>query len=186
MSDQPTNPAAIEPQAPHADGGNTDFETEAEHNVESDVPNQPLDATGMTAGIPAPPSPLLDTEDGGSDWDHENFTPPTLEEMPTEGPGSPGYDVYAPENAKWENQAEADAPVEGTQEDDEANAPLPDEVEDDEDTKSALEADTADGPGDTDPAELPKSDIPDGEKLVDDYEDLEPRGEDLDDTKDNA
>lgn len=162
MTDQPTNPAAIEPQAPHADGGNTDFETEAE--ATDAVPEQ-TNSLSITSGIAGPPSPTLDTEDGDSDWDPDNFIAPTLEDMPTEGPGSPGFDVYAPENAKWLNPEPDSA---DTSEDDEANAPLPDEVEDDEDTKAALERETDDGPGEVPVDQLPKSDIPAGTELVDD------------------
>lgn len=144
----------------------TDFETEAEHQT-------PTDATSMTSGIAAPPSHLLDSEDGGSDWDAENFVAPTLEDMPTEGPGSPGYDVYAPENAKWENPEQADEPAE-------------DSDHDDEDVESALSAETADGPGDTPVDQLPESDVDPNEELADDYPDLEPRGDDVADTKDDA
>lgn len=165
-------------EKPDETEADTDFKTEAEYKAESEVPEQPLDATAMTSGIPHPPSPTLDTEDGNSDWDHENFVAPALEDMPTEGPGSPGFDVYAPENAKWLNPTvESDEPADSA-EDDEANAPLPDEVEDDEDTKAALEADTADGPGDTDVNQLPESDVPAGTELAEDYPDLEPRGDD--------
>jgi len=166
MTDQPTNPAAVEPQVPHADGGNTDFETEAEA---TDATPEQTNSLSITSGIAGPPSPTLDTEDGGSDWDPDNFVAPALEDMPTEGPGSPGYDVYAPENAQWENPQDDSTEVDSTDGDDaEANAPLPDEVEDEEDTKAALERETADGPGEVPVDQLPESDIPAGTELVDD------------------
>jgi hypothetical protein len=164
---------------------NTDFETEAEHNAEAqaqteavaEVPEQ-TNALSMTSGLAAPPSPTLDTEDGGSDWDAEGFVPPTLEEMPTEGPGSPGFDVYAPENAKYLNPQ------------DDSEAPVSDETadsHDDEDVKAALEAETADGAGETPEDQLPESDVDPNEELAEDYPDLEPRGDVVaDETKDNA
>lgn len=162
-----------ENEAPQETTADTDFKTEAEYKAEAvaEVPEQ-TNALSMTAGLAAPPSPTLDTEDGGSDWDAEGFTPPTLEEMPTEGPGSPGFDIYAPENAQYLNP-------EPSNEDE--TVPEPTEVEDfdDEDVKTALESETSDGPGEVDVNELPESDVPAGTELAEDYPDLEPRGEDL-------
>lgn len=179
MSDNTTDP--IEPKDQHADGGSTEFETEAE--ATNIVPEQ-SNALAMTSGPASPPSPLLDTEDGNSDWDHEGFVAPTVEDMPTEGPGSPGFDVYAPENAKWlDPQTATNADAEAQAQAGDATA----DSNDDEDVKAALERETADGAGDTPVDQLPESDVDPNEELADDYPDLEPRGEALpDDTKDNA
>lgn len=155
----------------------TDFETEAEAQVDEQPQVEQTNSLSMTSGMAAPPSPTLDTEDGGSDWDPDHFTPPTLEEMPTEGPGSPGYDVYAPENAKWEDPAlvaEAQNPDEvvadGEVDEATANAPLPDELPDEDatDVQVALERETADGPGFENESELPQ---PDAQSSVEDDED---------------
>lgn len=70
----------------------------------NETEGQPIVAAPvLNAATGAPASEHLDVTDGGSTWDAKSFVPPNLDDMPKEGPGSPGYDVYAPENAKWEH-----------------------------------------------------------------------------------
>lgn len=174
MSDQPTASTAPSAAPSAADKNKAQAEVDkATTAARTEVQEAPQKTSGSTEYRTAqsdPPSASLDTEEGNSDWDPAKFTPPTLEEMPKEGPGSPGFDVYAPENAKWLN-------------------PQDDETADsnDDDVKTALERETADGAGETPVAQLPESDVDPNEELADDYPDLEPRGDDLtDEKKDNA
>jgi hypothetical protein len=91
----------------------------------------------------------------------EPYVAPAVQDLPKTGPGSPGFDVYAPEN---QNDYDLDGgePAEKL------------EDHDDEDVQAALERSTDDGVGETDPADLPESDVPAGEELAEDYPDLQP------------
>ena len=51
--------------------------------------------------------------------------------------------------------------------------------------EAALQRETQDGPGTDDLDSLPESDVPAGEKLAEEYIDLEPRGEDLEASPDD-
>lgn len=102
MSDQPTASTAPSAADKNIAKAEVDKATTAARAEVPDAAPAPSRSTEYRAAQSDPPSASLDTEEGNSDWDPEKFTPPTLEEMPKEGPGSPGYDVYAPENARWE------------------------------------------------------------------------------------
>lgn len=164
---EPKTPQENELEAPQETEADVEEQTEEQHEAAhiARIQTGPVQkdlSIAFSSGVADPPSPTLDLKEGDSGWGPETYTPITLGEMPAEGPGSPGYDVYNPSNA-----LPYVAKFSG----------LPLDNHDEEDVQAALARETHDGLGETPEDQLPESDVDPNEELAEDYPDLQPAPE---------